>query len=36
MIKVMHKMKDICEKYNGEFEQTKEDDKIKTIVYLPL
>lgn len=32
----MHKMKDICEKYNGEFEQTKEDDKIKTIVYLPL
>ena len=31
----MHKMTDICEKYNGEFNQTCKDDKMVTTAYLP-
>ena len=32
----MHKMKDICKKYNGEFNQTYQDNTITTTAYLPL
>ena len=30
------KMRDICEKYNGEFDQSSQDGKITTSAYLPL